>query len=350
MTGYDVSLGGSASEDGVISGGGTAGHGIVARASDDGAGGEVLSTPSASVPTGVGDGALTEMAMPLWARLHLTHAVMQAVADEAGVDLLHIKGPSVAAELRTAPRRSTDVDVLVRPAHLQRFLAALRRYGWSEMSSFADGSPFGHAANYGHADWAYVDVHRHFPGPLVPPDEVFETLWRERTFADIAHRRCALPSLPAQVLILALHEARSHHARGTFEAWELSDEARRGAVWALARRLGAEVPMAAAVGQLAEFADRREYLWWRYWSQPESGKPGADRLAEWTARLHAARTVRERLAVLGGMFRVNRTHLRLELGHEPSAGEVAAEYRHRAVAGLRAIVARGRAHVPGKWR
>jgi hypothetical protein len=346
MTEYGVSLGGSPSGSGVPEEDVIPSSEVSGGAGDSAAGGTSAAAGGGSPHAG--DDALAQMAMPLWARLHLTHAVMQAIADEAGVDLLHIKGPSVAAELRTVPRRSTDVDVLVRPAHLPRFVAALRRHGWSEMSGFAEGSPFGHAANYGHADWAYVDVHRHFPGPMVSPAEAFETFWRERTFVDIAHCRCALPSLSAQVLILALHEARSHHARGTFEAWELCVDARRGAAWARARRLGAEVPMAAAVERLGEFADRRDYLWWRYWSEPESGKPGADRLAEWTARLHAARTVRERLAVVGGMLRVNRTHLRLALGHEPSTGEITAEYWHRAVAGWRAVAARVQAHVPGK--
>lgn len=282
------------------------------------------------------------VAIPLWALLHLTHAVMQAVADDAGVDIVHVKGPSVAPELRTAPRMSMDVDVLVRPAHLPKFLAALREHGWRELTSFAEGSSFAHAANWGHRHWANVDVHRYFPGPRAAHDRVFEALWVSRQLVQIAHTRCAVPDLAAQVLILALHEARAHRGVGSFEAWELSGDERRQEVWALARALGAEVPLAAAVGRLDEYRDRREYLWWKFWSEPESGEPGADRLTEWTARLHAARGVRERAAVLGGMLRVNKTHLRLELGHVPSRGEVIREYRHRAAAGWHAVTARAR--------
>lgn len=340
MTEYDVSLGGGprggrGPEDGVIPGG------DVMRG-DDAATGENPVGAGDSVPDSVVD-------MPLWARLHLTHAVMQSIADEAGVDLLHIKGPAVAAELRTAPRRSSDVDVLVRPAHLPQFLAALDGHGWRLVTSFAEGSPFGHAANYGHDNWTYVDVHRNFPGPLLKPDKVFEILWQERILADIAHRSCALPNLAAQVVILALHEARGHQARGTFEAWELSGEVRREQAWTLARRLDAEVPMAAAVGRLREFRDRRDYALWRFWSEPESDAPGGDRLSEWKARLRSARGVRAYGSVLASMVRVNRTHLRMELGHEPSRGEIVAEYRHRASAGWSAVIVRLRAKARDRW-
>lgn len=290
-----------------------------------------------------------QVQMPLWARVHLTHAVMQAMADEAGADLLHIKGPAVAKELRTAPRRSSDVDVLVRPSHVARFLAALRSHGWYQVTSFEEGSSFRHAANYGHPAWAYVDVHRLFPGPLIPNADVFEILWRERIMADIAHRPCAHPSLAAQVLILALHEARSHRARGTFEAWELSDPERREQVWELARQLDAEVPLAAAVGRLREFRDRRDFALWRFWSEPESDIPGGDRLSEWKARLHAARGLREYATVGLSMVRVNRTHLRMELGHEPTAREIAREYRHRAIAGWQAITTRLRNKARDWW-
>lgn len=281
-----------------------------------------------------------EVAMPMWARLHLTHAVMQTIADECGADILHLKGPAVAAELRTAPRRSTDVDVLVRPAHVALFLAALGRHGWRLVTGFAEGSPFGHAANYGHPHFAYVDVHRFFPGPQVDPAEAFDTLWVSRMHIELAHTQCAAPDLTSQVLILALHEARSHRARGTFEAWELAGADRQEAVWALARSLDAEVPLAAAVGRLREFRDRRDFPLWRYWSEPESDDPGGDRLSEWKAKLHAARGVREHVDVAASMVRVNRTHLAMELGHEPTPAEIAREYRRRGAAGFQAIAVR----------
>src|SRR5262245_30376280 len=93
--------------------------------------------------------------VPLWATVRLTHAQLQAIADEAGVDLLHLKGPAVSEEL--GRRSSSDADVLVRPAHLQRYLDALTRHGWSLYTDFAHGSSFGHAANYRHPVWTFAD-------------------------------------------------------------------------------------------------------------------------------------------------------------------------------------------------
>lgn len=281
-------------------------------------------------------------AIRLWALLHLTHAAIQAIADECGADILHIKGPAVDAALRTEPRRSRDTDVIVRPAHLDRFLAALARHGWAELTGFAEGSSFRHASNYHHRTWAHVDVHRFFPGPTATPAAVFDALWADRYVTELAHTACAVPGLAAQLMVLGLHEARAHTGADTFEAWQVSTEATRDEAWSLARRLGAEVPLAAAVGRLDEYRGRRDYLLWKFWSQPEGEDAAASRLAEWTARLHAAPTLQGRVAVLIRMVRVNRTHLRMELGHEPSGREVAAEYRHRIAAGVHALGAHRR--------
>ena len=80
--------------------------------------------------------------IPLVLRTRLAHATLQAVADDCGADILHIKGAAVdaflrparedsqagaSAEERSLPRVSADADVLVRPAHLRRFLAALKQ-------------------------------------------------------------------------------------------------------------------------------------------------------------------------------------------------------------------------------
>ena len=91
---------------------------------------------------------MTERPIPLSIRVRLAHALAQRVADEHGVDLLHVKGPAVDPALRDPGRSGTDVDVLVRPAHLDTFVAALADLGWERYSEFETGSPFEHAANY----------------------------------------------------------------------------------------------------------------------------------------------------------------------------------------------------------
>lgn len=278
--------------------------------------------------------------IPIWARVHLTHAVVQAIADEVGADVLHVKGPALDPSLRTAPRLSSDVDVLVRPGHLASLLAGLVRHDWSLHTDFEEGSSFGHAANYRHPSWAYVDVHRLLPGPTAGPETVFEQLWTQRRQQQIGHQPCWVPSLTGQVLVVALHSARAHH-RGEVEAWELASPGQREAARALARRIGAEVPLAAALGELESYLDHPDHDLWRYWSS-ESEDP----LTEWRERMRASPTLRGRARLLLRMARVNRTHLRLRLGREPRRHEVAVEAVARVLRAARLTA--GRLRRPGR--
>ncbi|WP_052226236.1 nucleotidyltransferase family protein [Microbacterium mangrovi] len=260
--------------------------------------------------------------LPIWANVHLTHAALQAVADEAGADVLHIKGPTDAA-LRTTIHTSMDADVLVRPAHLEAFTAALIGRGWSLSSGFDDGSPFAHAANYEHPAWTWVDVHRAVPGFRMPAGEVFERLWQERTSLEIGHWPCAVPSPRAQVLIQTMHVARSHGSSRP-ETWTNCPVDLRREVRALAAELRAETAFAAGIGELELHADREDYALWKYWSGDDD-----DRLGEWIARMRTADSAGARLRTVVRLLQVNRTHLRLRLGHEPQAAEVAREQLSR---------------------
>lgn len=256
---------------------------------------------------------------PLWVRVRLAHATLQAAADDAGAEVLHIKGPTLDSTLRPGPHSSTDADVLVRPAHLQRFLAVLVTRGWTELTGFDEGSPFGHAANYSHAQLAYADVHRLLPGPHAVPEAVFDELWRERAYKTIAHRACTTPGLAGQVFVQVLHAARSHGAEPP-EAWTRADDGLREQTRALAARLDAEVVLAAGLGELDAYAGAHDHDLWAYWSAPDTG-----RLGEWRARLSAASGPTQKLYVLAQAARVNRTHLALRLGHEPTPAEVRRE-------------------------
>lgn len=260
---------------------------------------------------------------PLWARIHLAHATLQAAADDAGVDVLHIKGPTLDPMLRPGPHSSTDADVLVRPAHLDRFLATIAARGWVEFTGFDEGSPFGHAANYNHDLLAHADIHRLLPGPNATPGDVFEALWRDRTVKTIAHRDCTTPGLAGQVFVQVLHAARSHGTEPP-EAWMQADDALRQQTRALAARLDAEVALAAGLGELDAYAGAHDHDLWAYWSAPDTG-----RLGEWRARLSAASGPMGKLRVLGQATRVNRTHLALRLGHEPTRAELRQEQRAR---------------------
>ena len=280
---------------------------------------------------------------PVWVMVHLTHAAIQVIADRASADILHIKGPTDAA-LRARPHYSTDTDVLVRPAHMSRFLDALEADGWSRLTNFDNGSPFGHAANFGHSSWAAADVHRSIPGLSLDPAQVFDRLWDARQTAEIAHRECSIPAPPAQVLIQVTHVARSH-GTGESETWSQADDQLRQRTRALAAELGGEVAFAAGLGELASFRDARDYALWKHWSAPED-----NRVVEWVARLRSAQGMRERSRIVVQAMRVNRARLRMELGHEPTRQEIAAEQRDRIRHALSSGVAALAGLLPGRRR
>ena len=263
--------------------------------------------------------------IPLSARVHLSHAAIETIALDAGVDLLHIKGPALLPDLRARERGSSDVDVLVSPDHVTRFEQALTLHGWERRTGYASGSAFRHAANWFHDNWGYVDVHARWPGPRVSPEEVFAAFAEGQHQHEIAHVSCRVPNRTAQILILVLHAARSHGYNSDIElAWNRIAQEDRDAVRELADRLQARTAFAAGIGELDSVVGDRTADLWRFYSQ-EAGS----RLDEWKARWRATTTLRERLDLLSDALVVNRDHLRMELGHVPSRGELVARQWRR---------------------
>lgn len=254
--------------------------------------------------------------MPLAARVHLAHAVVQHVAEGAGVDLLHLKGPALLPGLRAEGRGSTDVDVLVRPSHVEAFAAALVGLGWERRTDPETGSAFAHAAVWWHDDWGWLDLHLHWPGVRIPPDEAFDVLAAPGAVVDVAHVPCPVPDRVGQALVLVLHAARSPDKSDVEHLWSRLDSGARDDVRTLARRLDAEVALAAGLGELDRHRGDRQYLLWRFHAE------GGSRFDEWRARLAAAPDAGSRWRVLAGAMRVNRDHLRMELGRAPTRADV----------------------------
>lgn len=284
----------------------------------------------------------SEVSVPLSVRLRFGHAAVQHLADEIGVDLLHIKGVAADASLRPGGDTGSDVDVLVRPDHVARLDAALRRHGWRLYSSFELGSPFGHAQTYVHDVWGYIDIHRFFPGIRVAPERAFDRLWSGRGTVDIAGVECPVPTVPAQALLLILNAARSTGAERSDVklVWEQATPGRRAEIETFVSELDAPVAFAASVGGFERYRGERDYRLWKVVSR------GGSRSEEWWARVRAEPSFSGAVRVAARAPLVNVEHLEFRLGRRPTQRDVVVEFFARPV---RAVREAGRALL-GRWR
>jgi hypothetical protein len=275
--------------------------------------------------------------IPQAARLKLCRAAVQVIADQASVDMLHIKGDAVDGSLRDTVDPGSDVDVLVRPSHVARLHAHLVQHGWRVYSSFFFGSPFGHAQTYLHEQWGYLDLHRLFPGIERDPAEAFDVLWSERRPIDIATVAGAVPSVAAQRVILLLNSARNSRQAVVERLWTSSPAVERAATMALVHRLQADVGFAAATGDLDRHRSARSYPLWRVITR------GGTRAEEWRARIRAAPTTRDRMLLILRAPAVNIEHLEHQLGRPPRPTDVARAFVARPALAVREWLGRKRA-------
>ena len=280
--------------------------------------------------------------MPPGVGVALAHAEVQAIAEDARVDLLHIKGPALDESLlrswpkgRTGQRASIDTDVLVRPTHVARLTASLTAHGWRCLYDFRDGSAFEHAATWGLQGLVCVDLHRYFPGIEANPQEAFDILWAERAERRIAGVACWVPSLPAQRLIVLIHAARGHAVRDVADrqrAWYSIDEQSREEVDALAARVSAHVALRASTGRLQSVQGEPTYRLWRHLTS-DSTSP----LSLWWARVSAAPTRRDRMRVGARLLLPNPRRIATALGRPPTRREMLTAYRSQIGRGAHAI-------------
>ncbi|HKX68278.1 MAG TPA: 2-nitropropane dioxygenase [Intrasporangium sp.] len=275
---------------------------------------------------------MTEVVLPIRVRVAMAHAAVQVMADQVGMDILHIKGIAVDPTLRSDRQPGTDADLLVRPRHVEPLIENMAARGWRKVTSFETGSPFGHAATFQHAFWGHADLHRSFPGITADPDAAFDRLWANRGTRELAGIPCPVPGAVGQSVILVLNAARGgglHGRRRDVDAvWGSATPERRGEVEVLVADLGAEVAFAAATGNLERFRGAPDYDLWRI------ARDGGTRLEEWLARIKAATTWRDRLHVALRAPLVNTDHLGVRLGHAPSKTETLREFVARPVRGL----------------
>ncbi|WP_226963694.1 nucleotidyltransferase family protein [Nostocoides sp. F2B08] len=226
------------------------------------------------------------LALPRDVAVALSHAAVQAIADQERLTVLHIKGPIVDATLRasalarygddepseTRRRHSIDADVLVAPSQARSLLDAMTRHGWTLAWDFDEGSLFAHAATMQHRYLAHVDVHRWFPGIEMEPELAFRTLTEGARRIDVAEYPCLVPSDDAHRLILLLHAARSGGGAGASDVtqlWTRSTSEQQEAVRRLAEDLDARVALAAAIDELDSVRHHRSYRLWRALQRPQ---------------------------------------------------------------------------------
>lgn len=150
------------------------------------------------------------MDLPIRAAVPLGHAWSQRVADDLGIRLLALKGPTLTAHRLRPDHTSGDVDVLVDPVRFDEYIDALNRAGWDERpATFASSRFTLHSRSLIHPSWPCdLDIHHSFPGFLADPSDVFDLLWRRRVSIRIARQECAIPDRLGSLLILALHSLR----------------------------------------------------------------------------------------------------------------------------------------------
>ncbi|MDQ6897119.1 MAG: 2-nitropropane dioxygenase, partial [Actinomycetota bacterium] len=202
---------------------------------------------------------------------------------------------------------------------------------WSLASNFRNSSAFEHAATLRHIEFGWADVHRSFPGLGGDPDVAFHRLWADRGERQIGGFACAVPSLPAQTLVVLLHAARSPGARAGLDiatVWDAAPPQRRAEVHSLVEQIGAEVGFAAAVGDLDVYRGHPDYPLWRVASH------GGTRMEEWWARIRAAPTRRAALLLVLRAPLVNVEHLEMSLWRRPTRREVAVEFFARPARGI----------------
>lgn len=297
--------------------------------------------------------------MPMSAGIRLGSAALQALAEDHGVDLLHVKGPAVDTSLmalettpdsvtgldvtRRRPRPSVDVDVLVRPAHVERLFAAMREHGWVMAYRFEDGSAFEHASTWLREGLASADVHRSFPGVGLRAEAAFDRLWSDRHETLIAGYPCLVPSVATQRLILILHAVRGGDVAGgdIQRCWTAASPEQRAEVDALAAELRAEVALAAGTGRLEQHRKTREYDLWRVLSTGETS-----RAALWRARVRAQPNVFAAVRTAVWLVAPKPGRLRTALGHEPTLRELSGAWLSQ----LRAATVEFGWGVAGLWR
>lgn len=153
----------------------------------------------------------TEVAPPwLSSPLHeLVYALVQSVADAAGIDLIFIKGPVLHKQGLREREHSGDVDVWVEPSSFDAFSRLLEPWGWTRVR-FDFVTRVYHSVTLRPASqWACeIDVHFRFPGIGVADAAAFASFKAHADRLRFGGVSAESPGPAWHVIIHALHKLR----------------------------------------------------------------------------------------------------------------------------------------------
>ena len=196
----------------------------------------------------------------------VTSALIQWVADQAGIRILHVKGPAAEIVL-DFPRTWSDVDVWVDPARMSDFMAHLEKVGfiagpktpnsgWSHSVDMMPGPLWG----------ARADVHRRFPGITVGDQAAFERLWADRGTLSLGGYPCTTPDRVGHALLIGLHAARSPEGSTKWveatSAWDALETEERPFLKRLAADLKAESALGVRWDEFSSHSSDRDREYW----------------------------------------------------------------------------------------
>jgi hypothetical protein len=205
-------------------------------------------------------------------------AVVARVALDAQLDVLLIKGPSLALHGLRGERAWGDVDVLVRPEHVSPLRRELAASGWEAFDETPDFPliTIPHAITLIHPRWhTEVDVHTFLPGSYAEPATTFEQLWAGRSLIQLAHQPVLCTGRIGSALVAALNLARTPTSqrtrhemlqwRAAVSAWPDADRLALAALAAGCRAADVLAPLFDAAGVPATGRGAITHQEWNDW-------------------------------------------------------------------------------------
>lgn len=137
------------------------------------------------------------------------YALVGSIARDVGIDLVFIKGPVVRKQGLRDHQHSGDVDVWVDPAKIEALTRELHSWGWKVLRDAWQGTGLHHSDTLLPGVWGCeIDLHRYFPGSVLPRRKAFEVLLAESCMETFAAVSVRVPDQKMHAAILAMNAIR----------------------------------------------------------------------------------------------------------------------------------------------